>query len=78
MSTPLQALDRALKDGRNASEVLASLTSQGFVLARQDDMVTAATEVFRHMHGVSNPEATAKTVVVATLLGSQIVGMLGE
>jgi hypothetical protein len=78
MTTPLQALDRALRDGGDATEVLTRLGDQGFMVVNQQDLIDAATHVLSYMRGVTNPEATARTVISASLTGSIVQGMMRD
>lgn len=78
MTTPLQALDVALKTGDNATEVLARLAEQGFIVVHEQSMIRYATEVLRHMHGMTQPEAVANTVIRSAVMGANLEGMMHD
>lgn len=77
MATPLQALDRALKDGSNATEVMARLTEAGFAVLHVEGTISAAGVVLSCLPGVTQPEAVARTVITSAMIGAQITEMMG-
>ena len=77
--TPLQALDRAMKDGTNPSAVLNGLTELGFSLMHTEGTISAASTVLRfHQGPITDPDAVARTVIMSAILGSQLEGMRGD
>lgn len=79
MSTPLQALDGALRTGTNATEVLARLGEQGFIVVNQEALIRYATEVVRTMRGMEQQaEPVAKTIMHAAIMGATLEGMWND
>lgn len=76
MTTPLQAVDRAVKDSTNATEVLSRLGEMGFIVVNQEALIRFATEVVRRMHGMEHQaEPVAKTIMHAAIMGATLEGM---
>lgn len=78
MTTPLQALHKAMKESRNATEVLARLSDQGFTILHVEGTIAAATTVLSFHPGITQPEAVARTVVMGSILGATMDGMLSD